>query len=431
MNATHLLSKVTTMTVKLLPTQYDFVFETKYEESLCLGGYGAGKTFAAACKALYLATLNAGYEGAILSPTHSMLMGTFIVVFEDLLIEQGINYTYRASPNPSFVLHFEDGSSKIHCRSGENYKRLASLNLAWAVVDEADKMSKNTTVSMWKMLQSRLRVGNVRHLAMSTTPEGYSGAYQLFVLDDQPFRTIFRIKTTNNHHLPDGYVERMYVSYTAQEIEAYVNGEFTNLKSGTVYYSFDRTESHANRTVESFHTENTRPNLFIGMDFNTQRTCGMVCVVKDDNVYVVDEFVNCRDTDQLIEQIAQRYINYKVFAYPDSSGKSSNTVTTLTDIALLKAAFGDLNVKYRNKNPRILARVRSVNTMFCNSKNIRRLFVNTHKCPTLTTCLEQQAWSDTTGLPEKKHDVDHPLDALGYFIHYSFGIERRPTIRNI
>lgn len=419
------------MVVNLLPTQHDFVFETDHREVLLVAGYGSGKTFAAACKALYLATLNPGFEGAILSPTHSMLMGTFIVVFEDLLNEQGINYTYRASPNPSFILHFEDGSSKIHCRSGENYKRLASLNLAWAVVDEADLMDKATVIAMWKMLQSRLRVGNKRHLAMSTTPEGFGGAHHLFVKEDKAFRTLFRSKTTDNHHLPKDYIDNLYASYSGAEIEAYLNGEFTNLKTGTVYHSFNRTDSHTDKTIESFHTEKTRPVLHIGVDFNINQTCGIVCVFYNEKVYIVDEFTGLRDTEQLIESIAATYNDYHVIIYPDSSGKSSNTVTTLTDIALLKNAFGTHDVKFPNKNPRILNRVKAVNALLLNGNNERRLKVNVNTCPVLTTCLEQQAWSETTGLPEKKHDVDHPLDAMGYFIHYNFGIVRRPFIRNI
>ena len=75
-------------------------------------------------------------------------------------------------------------------------------------------------------------------------------------------------------------------------------------------------------------------------------------------------------------------------------------------------------------------RVKSVNAMFLNGKGDRRLFINKQTCPTLTTSLEQQAYSETTGLPEKTHNVDHPLDALGYMIHFNFAIIRPPTMQN-
>jgi len=54
------------------------------------------------------------------------------------------------------------------------------------------------------------------------------------------------------------------------------------------------------------------------------------------------------------------------------------------------------------------------------------LLVNTRQCPTLTECLEQQAY-DKNGEPDKSTGKDHPPDALGYFITYRWPIVKPPS----
>ncbi|MGE8280207.1 MAG: hypothetical protein ACN6O2_07195, partial [Stenotrophomonas sp.] len=76
-------------------------------------------------------------------------------------------------------------------------------------------------------------------------------------------------------------------------------------------------------------------------------------------------------------------------------------------------------VRVPPSNPRIRARVVSVNAMLCNAKGTRRLRVNPVGCPKLTEALEKQAY-DANGMPDKTTGFDHPPDALGYFIHSRF-----------
>ena len=423
---------MTTFVGKLLPTQYAFVQDFSHREVAFVGGYGSGKTQAAACKAIKLAAMNKGSAGALLSPTHGMLMQTLIPTFEDTLLSMGVNYTYKATPSPMFIINWKTGKSKIYCRAAENYRRLASLNLAWAIVDECDLIPKDIGMLMWKMLKSRLREGNFRQLCATSTPEGYNLLHEIFEKHDNEERFYHKASTYENYHLPDDYIPGLLADYSPAEIRAYLNGEFTNLQSGTVYHCFDRTNSHSDKTVESFKTASTIPVLHIGVDFNVGKTCGIVGVLDDkETMYIVDEFTHLRDTEQLINAINARYPEHNIFIYPDSSGKSQQTATTLTDIAILKEAFGSYNVRYPSKNPKILNRVKAVNAMFLNGKEERRMFVNTDQCTEITTCLEQQAFDPNTGQPDKRNDLDHPLDALGYMIHYNFAIIRPPTMRNI
>ncbi len=427
---------MTTFVGKLLPTQFKFVKDFSHRELAFVGGYGSGKSQAAACKAVKLAAMNKGYSGAILSPTHGMLVQTLIPTFEDTLIAMNVKYTYRATPTPSFTIHWKSGKTKVYCRAAENYRRLASLNLAFAVVDECDLIPKDVGLLMWKMLKSRLRTGNYRQLCATSTPEGYQLLYEIFDKNDNEERNFYKASTYENHYLPDDYIPGLLNDYSPAEIRAYLNGEFTNLLSSTVYHCFSREDAHTDKTVDSFTKyKNDKPvsaaALHIGCDFNVGQTCGIVCVLSKGIVYIVDEFIKQRDTEQLIESINARYPEHQIYIYPDSSGKSKQTATTLTDIAILKTAFGDRNVRFPNKNPKIMNRVKAVNAMFLNGLEQRRMFVNTEVCTELTSCLEQQAFDPNTGLPDKKNNLDHPLDGLGYFVHHTNPIISRPTARNI
>ena len=51
----------------------------------------------------------------------------------------------------------------------------------------------------------------------------------------------------------------------------------------------------------------------------------------------------------------------------------------------------------------------------------KRTWRPSSKCPTLTSNLNEQAYDDN-GNPRKSNNVDHMLDALGYFVHRKFAV---------
>ena len=55
------------------------------------------------------------------------------------------------------------------------------------------------------------------------------------------------------------------------------------------------------------------------------------------------------------------------------------------------------------------------------SQGVRRLKVNTDKCPALTESFEKQAY-DKNGEPDKSSGLDHIIDAGTYPIAYKYPI---------
>ena len=133
--------------------------------------------------------------------------------------------------------------------------------------------------------------------------------------------------------------------------------------------------------------------------------------------YTVDELYGARNTQELAMQLRQRYPGRHVTLYPDSSGKNASANSSVSSIAILQQAGFDC--KFRNSNPFVKDRVAAVNLRFKDLHGNRRAFVNTATCPRLTQGLVQQAY-DKNGEPAKVNDIDHPLDAYGYFISYNW-----------
>ena len=337
-------------------------------------------------------------------------MDTMVPAIEGALECFPVRWEFKVSPLPKFVVYWdEQNPSEILIRSFENWQKIRGLNLAWAIVDELDVVNPKISRPALKLLMGRIRTGNVRQVAFSSTPEGFGLMYEFFVTEARENRRIIKAKTTDNPHLPSDYLDNLLENYPANLVEAYVNGEFVNLSRNTAYHAFDR--------VRNLSTETIQPNerLYIGQDFNIGKMASVILVRRGDTYHAVDEIYGLLDTQTLANEIKARFPNHKVVIYPDASGSARKTSASMSDLQIL-ASYG-FEIAVGSKNPPIKDRMNCVNTAFLNGKGESRLFVNSRACPILTRSLEQQALDDN-GLPEKKNDLDHLTDSLGYPIYF-------------
>lgn len=405
------------MKIKLLPSQYKLVsdYTTPYIAMVC--GYGTGKTFGACAKTLDLARRNIGYDMAFFQPTNNLTRQITVPKLSEFLEMHGIPYTLRLSVDPSFTIHFAEGDTKVRLLSGENWQRIVGYEISSAIVDEVDTIDHATAKLMFEKIIARMRVGNVRQLAFTSTPEGYKFLHEMFVENADEETKLIQASTYENiKNVGERYINNLLKKYPPNLCQAYIHGQFVNLKTGNVYDNFNRDVHHVNKTIQDFQNK----ILHIGVDFNVNKTCGIVHVVDNGIVYAIDEITSQKNTEALIQSIKARYPKHTVYIYPDSSGKAEKTNASQTDIVLLQKHF---QVFYNNKNPFVTDRINSYNAMLRNGENAVRYYVNTNKCPVLTKSLEQQAW-DKNGNPDKMHDQDHPVDAAGYFIWFRFPLKR-------
>lgn len=404
------------MTLKLLPHQFELIKDETTKILGLVSGFGAGKTYAVARKAVILALKNPGCDGIVTEPNFPLLTQILIPELKLALTEFGIAYEYKAGDS-IFYFKINGLESRMICKSMESYERLIGVNAAYVIMDEFDTAKSEVAYSAYIKLLGRIRAGNTRQMVIVSTPEGYRAMYRIFIEEESPEKRLIRAKTTDNYHLPMDYIETMRSQYPPELIEAYLNGEFTNLTSGTVYTQYDRTMNDTSTDDDSVS------DLHIGIDFNVSAMSAVVCLIKDMKCYAVDELIGLFDTPELVSTLEERYAGRRVYVYPDAAGDARKSVQASTsDIKLLRQA--GFTVIADSRNPGIMDRVNGLNSMFCNAVGERRMFVNTVKCKKLTKSLEQQAYDDATKLPDKKNGHDNNgIDALGYLVSKKFPLK--------
>lgn len=395
--------------------QFDYITASAPFPAM-VAGFGSGKTEAAIKRAiigkLQYPTLNRGFY----EPTYDLVRMIAFPRFEEALSE--LEIPYKLFKSPLNYLDIEN-AGKIYFRSMDTPSRIIGYEHADADVDELDTLKIDDAADVWRRIQSRNRQnkpdGKLNTIGVTTTPEGFKFVYNTWKKSPKNGYTIIQAPTYSNPHLPDGYIDSMRESYPAQLIDAYIEGEFVNLTSGTIYKQFDRVKNNSSITWDG------KEPLYIGMDFNVGKMAAVVHVKRNGKPIAVDEIINAYDTPDMITIIKNRYKDCVIRIYPDASGGSRKSVNaSITDIAELENA--GFSVIAEAKNPFVKDRVNAMNRAFCNNKGKRNYLVNVDKCPTYADCLEQQIYGPN-GEPQKDSgNFDHANDAGGYFIAYDYPV---------
>lgn len=400
-----------------------------------VAGFGSGKTWvgsAGICKHVWeWPGINSGY----FAPTYPQIRDIFFPTIEEVAFDWGLKVkTKESDKEVEFYAGGRYRSTTI-CRSMEKPQTIVGFKIGHALVDELDVLPVLKAQHAWRKIIARMRynvAGLKNGVDVTTTPEGFKFVHQQFVkqLREKPHLAalygLVQASTYDNElNLPDDYIPSLMESYPPQLIQAYLEGLFVNLTSGTVYHAYD---CKLNGCADA---QQPGEPLHIGMDFNVGKMSAVTHVYREGLPRAVDELTKVFDTPEMIQKIKERYWRYdgnayhktcEILVYPDASGDSRKSVNaSTTDIALLQQA--GFHVKAPEANPPVKDRVNAMNAMFCNAQGERRYLVNADRCPTYADCLEQQVWADN-GEPDKSQGNDHSNDAAGYFIHQRFPIVR-------
>ena len=413
-DAFDLASSLATIRADLHPGQLAFVDDHTTEILGVSAGYGAGKTRALCAKAVHLAAANQGFIGAVMEPTGPLIRDIWQNDFDDFLEAYGIPYTFRASPLPEYLLHLPGGDTKILCRSFENWTRIIGLNLAWVLADEIDTVAPSIASRAFPKILGRLRSGNIRQFGAASTPEGFRWMFNTFASEEAQGRSdrrLIKMRTQDNPYLPPDFIERLQANYDSNLLRAYLDGEFINLTTGTVYDRFDRAKHITTDPIDI-----SRDPLRVGVDFNVGNMSAVIGVRTGKGLTIVDEVSGAHDTDALGAEIRRRYPDHRIYGYPDASGGNRSTNASQTDIQILES-YGISNQSPK-ANPPIRDRVAAVQALLENGKGEIRLKVSS-SCRRVIECLELQCYSEK-GEPDKDAGHDHMNDALGYLVWREF-----------
>lgn len=402
-----------TRELELLDHQYELLADTTTKIIGLCSGFGGGKTFSAARKAVQLAVLNPGVDGIVTEPTFPLLVQ---VMFPELITALnffGIPFKFNKVES-IFYCQINGKETRIICGSMENYNRLIGINAAWCVCDEFDTAKMDVAYAAYMKLLGRLRKGNTRQMVIVSTPEGFRAMHRIFVTEMDESKRLIQAKTTDNHYLPQDYIDTMRAQYPEQLIDAYINGQFVNLTSGTVYYAYKRQQSNSSETIQPNET------LYIGQDFNVGKMASTIYVKRFNEWHAVAELTDLFDTPDVIRVIKERWADkgHRIIMYPDASGKArKSNGASISDIALFQQAGFEVRVK--STNPAVKDRVLAMNKAL-ESGVVK---INAKECPVTARGLEQQAY-DKNGEPDKSSGVDHQNDATTYPIAYELPVRK-------
>lgn len=397
-----------------------------------VAGFGSGKTWAG-CASLCKHNwehprINTGY----FAPTYPQIRDIFFPTIEEVAFDWGFRVKIaEVNKEVSFYAGRQYRGTTI-CRSMEKPASIVGFKIGRALVDEVDVLPQLKAEQAWRKIIARLRTkyDGLNGIDVTTTPEGFKFTYQQWVkaLRDKPslesmYGLIQASTYDNEKYLPDDYIDSLRASYPPQLISAYLDGQFVNLTSGTVYHAYDRLKNACDDVVRDGEP------VFVGMDFNVGKMAAVIHVKREGMPRAVAEVVNAYDTPDMIRILKERLGDRQIRVYPDASGGSRKSVNaSVTDIQLLKAA--QFVVSAPEANPPVKDRINAMNAMFCNAKGERRYHVNPNTCPTYADNLEQQVWAEN-GEPDKTAGNDHSNDAGGYFIHRDYPLVRPVAAINL
>ena len=392
----------------LLPAQRDFIDDTSHRIVGYIGGFGSGKSFALAAKAITLGLENPGTTAMVAEPSFPMIRTVFIPAMDAALEQWGIDYDFRVSPQPEYTLKLPTGNIRILCQSAENWQRVRGQNISFVLWDEADTSPVETAQKAGEMFLARMRVGKVNQLALASTPEGFRYCYRTFVEQDSPDKRLIRVKTRDNPHLPEGFIESLERNYPAQLINAYLEGHFVNMASCSCYPEFDRSLNYCDTQPDPLDT------IYVGVDINVGNSVCQHLVRRGDEFHFFNESIH-RDTQQIAQQLKEMYPQHfaqgQLVLIPDAASKQRSTAAAQeSDLGILKKAGH--RVSPQQSNPLIQDRLNAVNMLI----EQRKVKVG-NGCKNLIRTFEQHAY-DEKGKPEKggigMDDLSHAGDAAGY-----------------
>ena len=429
--------------IALSDPQHDFL-TSWHKHTGFVAGFGSGKSYIGTLKTLLRIILFGIPKVAYYLPTYGDIRD---IAFDGFpMVCESLGYKYKLNKSDKeFFVYNADGSvmGVVMFRNLSEPESIVGYQVGYSLIDETDILKQETMDKAFKKILGRNRLitpvtdesilqeyadtgiepdGTYYHekkdalcwlncIDVAGTPEGFKWFYKRFILEATDKDLLIKASTYSNlENLSSDFIDTLREQYTPELFNAYVNGEFVNLTSGTLYEHFNRSVNHDTVDLDSFEVSDI---ILIGQDFNVGGNVSILAVEIDNDIYIFGEReeLNTFDTGDMI---AETFADFEGEIYPDATGVKGSSNSTTTDIEILEAKC-HFDIVADKVNPRVKDRVNSVNNAFYH----KRLWIDTDKCPKLTSALEQQAYTDK-GEPEKFNtagSIDDYNDPLGYLVH--------------
>lgn len=294
--------------------------------------------------------------------------------------------------------------SKITLRSADNYDALRGGKYNFLVMDECADIHKDTWFNVLRATLSDMG----GHALFIGSPKGRNWFYDLWVqggaTDDW---ASFQKTTIEGGNVPPEEVEAAKRDLDARTFRQEYEAQFEDY-AGVIFYAF--TEDNIAK-CEGW--DDPQLPLHIAVDFNVSPISALIGVYRNSVLHIFDEIeIYSSNTQELVDEIKQRYPNRYVFVYPDATGRRLNTNSGgISDHIILQNAGFKLVVD--NVNPPIADAISSVNSMLCSHDGTRRLLIDP-KCRRLREVMIKWTYKEGTRQIDKESGLDHLGDCIRY-----------------
>jgi len=304
--------------------------------------------------------------------------------------------------------------SVISLKGAEDPSRLRGVSLSYCVIDEAAFCASDLFFEVVRPALADQQGGCL----FITTPLGKNNwMFDLYNNQDEypdSWRS-WQIKTAEAGTVPPEEIEAARADMSEKQFRQEFEATFETFE-GRIAWNWDRGVN-----IFTPKTPDTKI-LHIGCDFNVSPITAAVLVKEGNTLCQIDEIVMFNsNTEELCQEIKNRYPQSKIFAYPDPAGKARKTSAGgATDHTILTNA--GFVVKSPNRHDPVRDRINNINWLLKSSDNNSRLYI-AKSCKYTIDCLEKYAFKPGTQIPEKG-EFDHMFDALTYATNYIMPLKR-------
>ena len=332
----------------------------------------------------------------------------------NVLKEKMIYHKWVKNINHSDLTITLKNNSTITLRGSDNEQSLRGVGLHFLVMDEF----ADTSQEAWYEVLRPTLSDTKGHALFCGSPRGFGNwSYELFKQGEtNKDWASFKYTTIEGGNVDEDEVEQAKQDLDIRTFQQEYEATFVNY-SGMIYYNFNRQSN----IIEKYQKETAI--LHIGLDFNVDPMSAVVCVIVNETIMVVDEIqIYSSNTQEMCDEIKNRYKNKQIVVYPDPSARQRKTSAGgFTDLSILKNAGFD--VKCKNTAPLIRDRINAVNAKLKNVNGKNSLFI-VKSCKNVIKSIERQIYKEGTHVPDKDSGYDHMNDALGYLIEFNFPLRR-------
>jgi hypothetical protein len=332
----------------------------------------------------------------------------------NVLKEKMIYHKWVKNINHSDLTITLKNNSQITLRGSDNEQSLRGVGLNFLCIDEFADVSQEAWYEVLRPTLSDTK----GHALFCGSPRGFGNwSYELFKQGEtNKDWASFKYTTIEGGNVDKDEVEQAKQDLDIRTFQQEYEATFVNY-SGMIYYNFNR----QNNIIEKYQKETAI--LHIGLDFNVDPMSAVVCIIVNEKIIVVDEIqIYSSNTQEMCDEIKNRYKNKQIVVYPDPSARQRKTSAGgFTDLSILKNAGFD--VKCKNTAPLIRDRINAVNAKLKNVNGKNSLFI-VKSCKNVIKSIERQIYKEGTHVPDKDSGYDHMNDALGYLIEFNFPLRR-------